>query len=93
MATTLATQGTTIEQAAAAAPGNERVHYAQRIARAMGETANPPTAIGADGKILVPSSDPAKCIIWGSMWFRDTAEELRQLGFSELRCDSRVWKL
>jgi hypothetical protein len=59
----------------------------------MSEMGNPPKAIGADGKILVPSSDPAKCIVWGSMWFRDTAPELRQLGFTELRCDANVWKL
>lgn len=52
------------------------------------------TATGPNFTILVPSKDPTKCLVWGSMWSQED-EALRTSGFKRIHCDGarRISKL
>lgn len=60
------------------------------LVRKYGAPLISPEAIAAGEffRVLVPSSEHAKCIIWANMWSKgETAESLRSLGFTGIRCD------
>lgn len=44
---------------------------------------------------LVPSNDPARCMVWGSQWADSfkTADSLREVGFKFVECPGRTWVL
>lgn len=44
---------------------------------------------------LVPSNDPAHCMVWGSQWTGEvkTADSLREVGFKFVECPGRTWVL
>lgn len=53
------------------------------------------SATGPAHSILVPSLDQTQCLVWGSMWTNksDTVESLILLGFTEVLCGERRWKI
>lgn len=68
-----------------------------QVASKMGETTNPPHTTGPDSAILIPSDDPAKCLLWGSMWTgsgdNNVASDLASLGFRRIECGGKAWEL
>ncbi|HKY39247.1 MAG TPA: hypothetical protein VJN18_25090 [Polyangiaceae bacterium] len=59
----------------------------------MNETASPPYASGDRFEVVVPSDDPAKCLVWGSMWVKDSGDSLATMGYEAVRCKSKTWSL
>ncbi len=61
----------------------------------MAPLIQPPTK--ADGPlfdVLVPSPNKGQCVIWGSMWSKDSADDLRSMGFQKIRCaGGKEWAL
>jgi hypothetical protein len=48
------------------------------------------TTEGEAFEILIPSANQAQCLMWGGMWAaKDTADDLRKMGFKAIRCASR----
>ena len=72
------------------------VEHSRAVLRAhMAPLIQPPTK--ADGPlfdVLVPSPNQAQCSVWGSMWAKDSADELRSIGFRKVRCaNGKEWVL
>jgi hypothetical protein len=91
-AKTLPGDGGQAEQATVGASARER----------MAPLIQPETATTGDGKTtLVPSSNAAKCRLWGAMWTGDssTVTSLLSLGFDRVWCaptaqaEGQAWKL
>lgn len=63
--------------------------------RFMAPLIQPPTRAEGIGYVeLVPSHDRAECMIWGAMWAAQSADDLRDLGFTKIRCpDQKDWAL
>jgi hypothetical protein len=53
------------------------------------------TATGHLMTTLVPSGNPAACLLWGSMWANndETLASMQSLGFEEIDCGTRQWNL
>lgn len=80
--------------------GEKRQHVATVALRAgrrnMAKIINRQSRTGGDeDEILFPSHDPAACMIWGSQWSKgDTAENLRTIGFTHIKCmGGKEWPL
>lgn len=50
---------------------------------------------GDQDEVLIPSHDPASCMVWGSQWSKgETAESLRTIGFTHVKCmGGKEWAL
>lgn len=81
------------DQAAVADAVNE--NESQFRSRAAKRVRPESYAKGYRNVTLVPSNDPAQCMMWGSMWAGDerTASNMRGMGFQFIECRDKTWTL
>lgn len=70
---------------------------ASSIASKMKETTRPPHTSGVDAATLVPSDDPVRCLLWGSIWAGrgkdNITGSLASMGFRRIECKDKAWDL